>query len=311
MSSLFQKAGTGFILLEEFLEHVIEIGHPESPERLIAIQKMMTETGLIEQVRGLEIVSNSLSHIHEIHSQSHIDAIAAIPKSGSIANLAVASALGAVQAVCEGQVRNAFCALRPPGHHANNNGNLDGLGAGEGFCFYNNAAIAARYAQTNFYLDRVLIVDWDFHHGNGTEAAFYRDPSVFFFSTHNLYAYPTTGHSHRQGAAEGYGYNLNVPLESGSGDNEILRAFEEKLIPIADRYKPELILISAGFDSRIDDPLGDFEVTDQGFSQLTKLVMQIADRHCEGKIVSLLEGGYNITGLRSSVEAHLSALLGA
>lgn len=220
----------------------------------------------------------------------------------AICRLAVSGALSAVDSVCSGQVRNAFCAIRPPGHHAANNGEF-------GFCFYNNVAIAARYAQKRHKLNKILIVDWDYHHGDGTEWAFYDDPSVLVFSTHALYAFPGSGAADKTGAGEGKGFNINVPLPRGANDEAIIRAFEERLLPAAERFQPDLILISAGFDARKDDLLGDFNITDEGFARLTKMVMAIADQHAGSRLVSILEGGYNTEGLALAVEAHLNVLM--
>ena len=202
-----------------------------------------------------------------------------------------------------GQVMNAFCALRPPGHHA--------ADAGEnGYCFYNNVAIAARYAQKKYKMNRVLIVDWDYHRGNGTEWAFYEDPSVLVFSTHERKAVPGTGFAERKGKGGGLGYNINVPLPPGADDRAILDAFESKMTPAAERFKPDLVLISAGFDSREGDLLGDFAVTDDGFAKLTRRMMTIAETHANSRLVSVLEGGYNIEGLALAVESHIRTLLG-
>jgi len=192
--------------------------------------------------------------------------------------------------------------VRPPGHHAADTGEY-------GFCFFNNVAIAAKFAKEKYGFKRILIIDWDFHHGNGTEWAFYDDPSVLYFSTHKLEAFPFTGHPDRKGKGEGYGFNINVPLPSGAGDSDIVRAFEERLLTEAEKYKPELVLLSAGFDCRKDDLLGDFKVTDSGISRLTGIVMGIASAYSGSKVVSLLEGGYNTSGLALAVEAHVSQLL--
>jgi acetoin utilization deacetylase AcuC-like enzyme len=223
-------------------------------------------------------------------------------RQSSICFLAVSGALTAVDLVCRNQLRNAFCAIRPPGHHAKNSGLY-------GFCFFNNVAIAARYAQIKYRLRNILIVDWDYHHGNGTEWAFYNDPSILFFSTHRLNAFPYTGFAERRGKGRGYGYNINVPLLKGADDRDILNAFDRELLPAVERFKPELVLISAGFDSRENDPLGDFVVTDDGFARLTALTKSIANQYADSRIISLLEGGYNPEGLAMAVESHIAELL--
>ena len=192
---------------------------------------------------------------------------------------------------------------RPPGHHAKNTGQE------EGFCYYNHIAIAARYAQQHYDLKKVLIIDWDFHHGNGTEWAFYSDPSVLYFSTHDMFAYPGTGSPSRTGEGDGEGFNINVHLDCGATDDDIINAFQTKLLPAVEQFKPDLILISAGFDSRQDDLLGCHNISDQGFIKLTETVKILANKHCQGKIVSLLEGGYNLQGNASAVTAHINALM--
>lgn len=303
LGALPSSGKTGYVYDEQYLLHVLAAGHPESPERLKKIAKRMSDSGLIKEVAPLSPSVNALPHIKNFHTARHFESVRKIPTTGEIAALAVSGALAAVKAVAEGQVRNAFCAVRPPGHHANNRGGE------EGFCFYGNVAIAARYAQQQFGFKKVLIVDWDYHHGNGTENAFWKDPTVLFFSTHNWYDYPGTGDPGRKGEGRGFGYNINVHLDCGATDDQILKAFEENLLLAADRFRPDFILISAGFDSRKDDLLGCFSITDEGFKRLTRTVMDLADSSCGGRIVSLLEGGYNLDGLARAVEAHVSELL--
>jgi acetoin utilization deacetylase AcuC-like enzyme len=223
------------------------------------------------------------------------------PNSWEVAARAAGGVLNAIDAVMTGRARNAFCAVRPPGHHAN-------AGRGMGFCIFNNVALAARYAQRRHGIARVAIVDWDVHHGNGTQDIFYEDPSVFFFSTHQWPLYPGTGRADETGAGAGKGTTMNFPFPAGSGRREILGAVEQSLVPALDAFRPELLLISAGFDSRIDDLLGSFTLTDADFADLTAAVQQIAARHAQGRIVSVLEGGYNLSGLASAAAAHVRAL---
>jgi acetoin utilization deacetylase AcuC-like enzyme len=296
-------ATTGFVSDDRYLGHTLEEGHPESPERLKAILQRLKSSWLNKAVTPIAPSIDPISFIRTVHPESHINLIAEQAHDESICRLAVSGVLAAVDAVCTGKVSNAFCAVRPPGHHASYRGEY-------GFCFYNNVAIAARYAQKNYKLARILIVDWDYHHGDGTEWAFYDDPTVLFFSTHALYAFPGTGAAKKTGKGEGKGFNINVPLPRGADDEAILRAFRSQLVPAANAFRPDLVLISAGFDARKDDLLGDFAITDAGFAELTKLVMSIAEDHCNSRIVSILEGGYNTKGLALAVESHIETLLG-
>jgi acetoin utilization deacetylase AcuC-like enzyme len=300
-------------------EHLIGRPHPERPERFDVVVDALRHAGSFDRMLHLEPRSATeeellLCHTppylktarHDIESgyrylstgDTDID-----PRSWEVAVCASGAALNAVDAVVEGRAQNAFCVVRPPGHHAT-------ASRGMGFCVLNNIALAARYAQRRQGLERVLIVDWDGHHGNGTQDIFYTDPSVFFFSTHQWPLYPGTGRADETGDGAGEGTTMNFPFPVGSGRAEILGAVENSLISAADRFRPDLVLISAGFDSRIGDLLGDFTLTDDDFSDLTRRVMEIADRHAGGRVVSMLEGGYNLEGLASAAAAHVDALLG-
>ena len=209
--------------------------------------------------------------------------------------------LNAVDQVFTGKASRAFCVVRPPGHHATPT-------RGMGFCLFNNVAIAARYAQQRHGAERVLIADWDVHHGNGTQDIFYQDGSVFFFSTHQSPWYPGTGDEDETGEGPGAGKTMNCPFPAGAGRNEILGAFRERLLPAMKEFRPDLVMISAGFDSRQGDPLGHFMLTDEDFAELTKFTMELADRYAKGRLISVLEGGYNLQGLRLAVKAHAEAL---
>lgn len=295
---------TGWVFDERFLLPVFPPHHPEQPARVRAILEALRNNHLMSRLIAVTPLTEVRDAIRLIHTPAHIEAIKGrYGALDDIARAGVGAVLAAVREVCQGRLANAFSCSRPPGHHAFNTGRE------EGFCFYNNIAIAARYAQREFGLDRVLIVDWDYHHGNGTEAFFYDDPGVLYFSTHDWHAYPGTGDPARRGAGRGLGYNINVPLPCGAGDDDIVAAFERELLPVAERFAPELVLISAGFDSRADDLLGCFQVTDAGFATLTEMVMGIADRHAGGRLVSMLEGGYNLHGLAAAVAAHVGTLL--
>ena len=223
-------------------------------------------------------------------------------RSLEIARLAAGGLLAAVDEVLAGRVRNAFAVVRPPGHHATPK-------KGMGFCLFNNVAIAARYAQKKYGVGRVLVADWDVHHGNGTQDIFYEDGTVLFFDTHQHPLYPGTGGAKEAGEGAGRGLTINCPFPAGSGHNEIVAAFRERLVPAAQAFRPDLVLVSAGFDSRIDDPLGGFTLTDDDFAELTGIVKEIAEKHCGGRLVSTLEGGYNLAGLASAAASHVRALM--
>ena len=212
-------------------------------------------------------------------------------------------ALSAVDAVMTGQMANAFCAVRPPGHHAT-------AARGMGFCILNNVAVAARHAQRAHGAERVLIVDWDVHHGNGTQEIFYEDGTVLFFSTHQWPLYPGTGKRGETGAGDGKGLTINCPLTAGAARAEVLGAMRDELEPAANRFAPDVVLISAGFDSRAGDPLGGFLLRNEDFAEMTRLVMGIAERHAGGKLISVLEGGYGSSGVGEAVAAHVGELIG-
>ncbi len=292
-------------------------GHPESPGRLEAVVGAVRDAGLGPLLSWPEGRAATREDLLLCHTPAYLDAVAEDVASGArmlrtgdtmlspqtldIARLSAGHALAAVDIVVEGKADNAFCAMRPPGHHATPD-------AGMGFCVFNNIAVAARHAQRRLGLGRVLIVDWDVHHGNGTQDIFYEDPSVFFFSTHEHPLYPGTGARSETGRGDGVGRTMNRPLPSGSGREEILGALENDLVPAMETFAPELVLISAGFDSRVHDPLGTFTLTDEDYGDLTRLVMQLADRYAGGRVASFLEGGYNLAGLGTAAVAHVRAL---
>jgi acetoin utilization deacetylase AcuC-like enzyme len=303
-----RATGTGFFYDPRCLEHVVPPAssgapRPETAERLVRIRDVLDERGLVADMRALQPLADPIPHIAVHHTADHVAAIRRIDVTGPLAELAVAGALGAVDAVVGGEVRNAFCAIRPPGHHANN------TGAEEGFCYYSNAAITARYAQRVHGFERVLIIDWDYHHGNATQNAFYDDPTVLFYSTHDYPAYPGTGDPELVGSGDAVGTNINVHLDCGSRDADMLQAWDEKLEPAVVAFNPDFVVVSAGFDSRRDDTLGCFDVTDDAFRRMTRAAMAFADSCCEGRLVSLLEGGYNVDGLALATATHVEALL--
>ncbi len=299
-------------------EHDTGHGHPESARRFDAVVEALDAAGLRGKMLALdprEVAADDLLLAHDAKyvalaereirggaDQLSTGDTVVSRHSWDAALKAAGSALAAVDAVAAGKVERAFCVVRPPGHHAS-------AARGMGFCVFNNVALAARHAQRRHGIGRVLIVDWDVHHGNGTQDIFYEDGSVFFFSTHQSPWYPGTGSVAETGAGAGKGTTLNCPLPAFSGRKEIFACFEEKLLPAMKSFRPEMVLISAGFDSRMEDPLGHFLLTDEDFADLTRIVLKIAKDHAGGRVVSLLEGGYNLRGLASAATAHVAALV--
>jgi acetoin utilization deacetylase AcuC-like enzyme len=311
-----KNSPVAFVFHEDCLEHSNGPGHPERPERIAAIRDHLAARGLLDRLLVLRPDPCPIERIARVHGRDYIasirracerapmrlDADTAV-SSGSweAALLSAGGALGACDAVVAGKAAAAFVCTRPPGHHAEADRAM-------GFCLFNNVAVAARYLQDEHGLGRVLIVDWDVHHGNGTQHMFEDDDSVFYFSTHQYPFYPGTGSARETGTGRGAGYTLNYPMLAGSGDEEYIQVFREVLRPEIDRVQPEAILISAGFDAHRADPLAGMSLTEKGYGAMTAILKEAADRHCGGRIVSLLEGGYDLEALGASVEAHLRAL---
>ena len=291
---------TGLITDSRFDEHTMQ-GHPEFAGRLQVVRQGLVIEGLVDRVVQLEAATASEEAIRRVHTQRYLEQLQqtirltgtammgldtyVTPKSYAVAQLAAGSVCQAVGAVLSGVVDNAMALIRPPGHHATPS-------AGMGFCLINNVAVAARHAQYEHGIERVLIVDYDVHHGNGTQDAFYVDPTVFYISTHQSPLYPGTGMLHETGQAEGVGYTLNIPLPSGVGDRGYTQAFRDVVLPAARRFEPEIVLVSAGFDAHWADPLAQMRLTLTGYDALTRMLVALADEICAGHIVFVMEGGY-------------------
>ena len=302
-----------------FLEHQTGLGHPECPSRTKTAIDAIEKVGLLDQTIQIKPLFCEDKPLENVHSKKYLlqaenDIKTGSPQlstgdtavcedSWSVARQATGGVIHALDRVIEGSLDRAFCLTRPPGHHATPN-------RGMGFCIFNHVAVAARHAQSVHGLGKVLIVDWDVHHGNGTQDIFYEDDSVYFFSTHQSPWYPGTGSREETGSGNGLGYTKNHPLPAGAGHSEIVEnAFADDLVHRMNRFKPELVIISTGFDSRINDPLGDFQLEDDHFAELTKVMRTIADEHSDGRVLSVLEGGYNLKGLASACVSHLQALV--
>jgi acetoin utilization deacetylase AcuC-like enzyme len=308
---------TGFIYHNEYLRHDTGSGHPERSDRLRAIVERLNQSGIMGRMRQIQPVPASLDWIEKVHPPEYVQMIerrclAGEPvldsgdthvcrESYSIALLAAGGVLRAVDEVLQANSKTVFCAIRPPGHHAETDSVL-------GFCLFNNVAIGTRYAQQKYGIDRVAILDWDVHHGNGTQEIFWTDPSVLYVSTHQYPLWPGTGASNETGDGNGEGFTLNCPMRPGSGEREYVEVFQERIMPALHKFRPELLMISAGFDAHRDDPLANINLTNESFAKMTELAMDIAIKYCGGKLVSVLEGGYNLEALAGSVEMHLKSL---
>jgi len=301
----------------DFLLHDTGSGHPERPQRLQSVMGHLIKSVVWSHLDHLMPRPATPEEIQTVHPEPHVTTIRnrclagdrmldegdthVCERSYDVALRAAGAVLEAVDGVLTGSFANAFCAVRPPGHHAETSTAM-------GFCLFNNVAIGARYAQRKHGVRRVAIVDWDVHHGNGTQEIFYGDDSVLYASLHQYPFYPGTGAASERGSGKGEGYTVNCPLSAGSDEASYLSALDSTIVPALDRFKPELILISAGFDAHRDDPLAQMQLADESYGRFTKILKDVATAHAGGRLVSVLEGGYHLDALARSVESHLSIL---
>ena len=313
---------TGFLYDERFLLHRTGPDHPEAPERLECAYRGIAEGNLLDKLELIKAVRAEEKWIEMVHSSGYIgrlrDACACglaefehpdnqmCEETFEVAMLAVGGILEAVRQVMDGRLDNAFCCARPPGHHAE-------IDKALGFCYFNNIAIAARYLQSEWGIQRIGIIDIDVHHGNGTQQIFECDPSVFFYSIHEhpSFSFPGTGREFEKGSDAGLGFTLNTPVLPGQGDRKYKELIEGVLVPAFDSFMPEVILVSAGFDAHIEDDMSDIKVSTECFSWIMEKIVELADRHSKGRIISILEGGYCLPRLPELIRNHIRVLLGS
>lgn len=308
---------TGVVRDPIYLEHDTGTYHPESHYRLQTLYEMLDDADMAS-LRHVSPRRATMDEIRYIHTENYVRHVSSLenrarasldpdtplsPKSFQAALFAVGGVLTGIDLLMQGELDNCFALIRPPGHHAE-------ADQGQGFCIFNNVGVGAEYTMRRYGLERVLIVDWDLHHGNGTQHSFYQDDRVLYFSTHQYPYYPGTGGLRETGKGKGEGFTVNVPMEIGYGDQEFYTVFKKILEPIARSFSPQLVLVSAGFDAYVIDPLGGMELTPAGYAALTQVVMDIAADCAGGKLLLALEGGYNLDGLRHCVKLVLQQLMG-
>jgi acetoin utilization deacetylase AcuC-like enzyme len=311
---------TGFLFDKRYLQHKTGPYHPEIPERLVAIYGGIEQAGLLQHLTPLQAMVAELKWIEMVHDGNYVKRFESAclanqkvfdspdnqmcAETYQVALLAVGGVLEAARRVMAGELDNAFCAVRPPGHHAEANKAL-------GFCYFNNVAIAVRYLQNQWHIERVGIVDFDVHHGNGTQHIFEQDSSVFYYSIHQhpSFAYPGTGREFEEGTAIGKGFTRNTPVLPGRGDSEYRQLIEKDLLPAFAAFKPQVIMVSAGFDAHQDDDMSDMRLSTAGFSWIMHKIVELADRYADGRIISVLEGGYCLKRLPELAKNHVEILL--
>jgi len=312
---------TGFVYSDRYLEHRTRLGHVENPKRLEALLAAVDRNGLKDSLVFLKPYSADPEIMSKVHDAAYIESFRTAaangadyfetrdcsisPQSFEVALLAAGGVMAGIDAVMNRRVENVFCAVRPPGHHATRKQAM-------GFCFFNNVAIGAAYARETYGVQRIFILDWDVHHGNGTQDLFEEDPLTYFcsFHEHPTFCFPGTGRRMERGKGEGEGTTLNIPLRPHAVDAELVEIFDREVVPEIDRFRPELIMISAGFDGHRDDPIADIDLTERSYEYMTRKICEAADRHCGGKVVSVLEGGYHRPAFALAAIAHLKALQG-
>ncbi len=313
---------TGLALDPRFQRHRTGHGHPERPERLAAIEQALREHGLVDTCAAIEVAPIDLDLVRRVHADDYLDRLrracasqlpfidvpdsAICPESYDIALLAAGATIRAVDDVMAGRIDNAFCAVRPPGHHAEHDHSL-------GFCLLNNVALAARRLRDHHGIAKVLILDWDVHHGNGTQHLFESDPSVLYISLHGhpTVVFPGTGWDTERGTGPGMGFTLNVTFMPHAGDADYRRAFDDVVMPEIERFAPQFVLVSAGFDAHKLDPLAPIDLATSSFGWMTDLMVRAARDHADGRLVSVLEGGYHLGATGESAALHVERLLAA
>lgn len=306
---------TGYISDPFYLKHKNE-PHPENPGRLNAIQKNIESSKYYNNLTLIQPRKATVEDIAKVHGTGYIRSVEDSCRNGvrnldadtvissdsyQAALLSAGAGLEALDKILEGTVGNAFCAVRPPGHHAEQNKAM-------GFCLFNNVGVIARYAQNVQKIEKVFIFDWDVHHGNGTQHSFYKDSSIYYSSIHQYPFYPGTGGVDETGTGDGLGSNLNLPMRAYSCDADYINAIEHKLIPVIQKFNPDLIIISAGFDAHENDPLAQINLSTDCYGKMTQKLMEIANDVCNGRILSMLEGGYDYSALADSVQLHVETL---
>ncbi|MDZ7598176.1 MAG: histone deacetylase [Desulfobacterales bacterium] len=312
---------TGLLFDQRYMLHETGPYHPEMADRLVAVFKGLKEGGLLDKVLLIKASPAERRWIETVHDPVYIDSFNDACVAGrkefqhpdnqmccdsfDTALLAVGGILDTAAFLMRGEIDNAFCAVRPPGHHAEHAKSM-------GFCYFNNIAIAARYLQREWEIQRVGIVDFDVHHGNGTQHIFESDPTVFYYSIHQhpSFAFPGTGREFEQGSGDGYGFTKNSPVLPGQGDAEYQRLITRDLLPAFEKFAPQVILVSSGFDAHVDDEMADMRVSTEGFAWIMQTIVDLAERYSGGRLISILEGGYNLKRLPELIAGHVRILLG-